>query len=263
MKAETGTGEGFSSLYEEYERLSRYNVIDISRRNLIRAHVGHYLKPNDRILELNSGSGIDALHFAQNGWNVLATDISEGSEIFLRNKISETRLENLRFQKSAFEDLSAIDGTFDHIFSNFGGLNCTNNLKTVFSQFSRLVNPDGYVSLVIMPKFYPWEMATLLKGNKNAFRRLQKNGIAAQIGNDTVHTYYHSPAEVKAAFPKGFAHVKTVNIGTFYPSAHFALAGKYPNLMRFLVKLDGIFNNTLIMPKGIGDYFIITFKKTA
>lgn len=249
-------------MYGEYERLSRENAIDVSRRNLIRAHVGHYLKPNGTLLELNAGSGIDALYFAQHGWDVLATDISDAAEIFIRKKISETRLDNLRFQKCAFEDLSAIDGTYDHIFSNFGGLNCTNDLKTIFNQFSRLANSGGYVSLVIMPEFYPWEMVTLLKGNKNAFRRWQKNGVRAQIGNDSVQTYYHSPADVKAAFPKDFIHVRTVNIGTFYPSAHFTRPAKYPNLMRFLVKLDGFLNHTWIVPKGIGDYFIITFQKT-
>ena len=259
MKASAGVG--FSSVYEEYERLSRENAIDISRRSVIRKHVERYLKPSDKILELNAGSGIDALYFANRGHHVLATDISDGSEIHIRNKIAENPQLNLQFERCSFENLSAIDGEFDCIFSNFGGLNCTNNLATVFGWFPKLVKTGGFVSLVIMPKCYPWEMATVLKGNKNAMRRWQKHNNA-QVGQDQIRTFYHSPADVKAAFPSAFTHVKTVNIGTFYPSAHFSSFQKFPRILNSLIALDGMVNKLALMPKGIGDYFIITFKKT-
>lgn len=255
--------KGFSSIYDEYEKLSQENIIDISRRNCIRDHVNHYLEYNHKILEINAGSGIDAVYFAQKGHPVLATDIASESGKYISIKIKTLGLTNLRFQNCSFTALENIKNEkFDHIFSNFGGLNCIDDLSSVFNQFDKLLNPNGYVSLVIMPPYYPWEMVTILKGNKNAFRRLKKNGVLATIGNHSIKIFYHTPKQVKKAFEKNFKHIKTRNIGTFYPSNHFDLLQKNNNFISKLIMFDTWINNLPFITKGIGDYFIITFQKT-
>lgn len=255
--------KGFSSIYDEYEKLSRENYIDIARRDCIRDHVNSFLKHNHKILEINAGSGIDAVYFAKKGHSVLATDIATESEKIISTKIRELGLTHLRFQKCSFLELKNIENEkFDHIFSNFGGLNCTDNLTLIFNLFDALLNPNGFVSLVIMPPYYPWEMATILKGNKNAFRRLQKNGVFANINNHSIKTFYHTPNQVKKAFGKNFKHIATQNIGTFYPSAHFVSLQKHKNIISKLIQFDTWINNYPFMVKGVGDYFIITFQKT-
>lgn len=256
--------KGFSSIYEEYEDLYQHNFIDIAQRKCIRNHVNHYLKPHHKILEINSGSGIDAVYFAQKGHPVLATDIAFASEKIISEKIQKLGLTNLRFQKNSYTTLNSIKNEkFDHIFSNYGGLNFTDDLPAVFKQFDSLLNPKGFVTLVIMPPFYPWEMVSFLTGNKNAFRRFNKNGVTANIKNYAVKTYYHTPTQVKKAFGKNFNHIKTRNIGTFYPSHHFYSLQKYKKLISKLVQFDTWINNFSFMMKGIGDYFIITFQKTS
>ncbi|HLA56172.1 MAG TPA: class I SAM-dependent methyltransferase [Flavobacterium sp.] len=251
---------GFASLYAEYETLSRENFIDIARRNTIRKHVESYLKPNDKILEINAGSGIDAVYFAQKGHPVLATDISEGAENEIENKIKSSGLENLRFQQCSFTALETIGNEkFDHVFSNFGGLNCTSDLVIVFKELDRLLHREGYASLVVMPPYYPWEMLAFLKGNKAAFRRFG-NGVA-NVGTQTIPVFYFTPRQVKSAFPNNFRHIKTRNIGTFYPSAHFSSFEKHQNTISKLIRFDDWINDSVLMPKGIGDYFIITFQK--
>jgi ubiquinone/menaquinone biosynthesis C-methylase UbiE len=255
--------KGFSSIYDEYEKLSEENDIDIARRNCIRNHVNHYLKPNHKILEINAGSGIDAVYFAQNGNPVLATDIASESEKYICSKIKALGLTNLRFQNCSFTALQNIKPEkFDHIFSNFGGLNCIDDLSSVFNQFDTLLNPNGFVTLVIMPPYYPWEMITLLKGNKNAFRRFNKNGVLANINGHSIKTFYHSPKRVKIALGNNFKHIKTRNIGTFYPSNHFASLQKHKYSIAKLLKFDNWINGSFFMIKGVGDYFIITFQKT-
>lgn len=254
--------KGFSSIYDEYEKLSQENVIDIARRNSIRDQVNFFLKPNHTILEINSGSGIDAVYFAEKGNFVLATDISTESGKHITRKIETLGLSNLQFQKCSFTQLqNNVNKKFDHIFSNFGGLNCTDDLPSVFGQFDGLLNPNGFVTLVIMPPYYPWEMITFLKGNKNAFRRLQKKGVTALVGNHPIKTFYYSPNQIKAAFGKNFKHIKTRNIGTFYPSSHFTSFQKHQLLVSKLVKFDIWINRFPCMIKGIGDYFAITFQK--
>ena len=252
----------FSSIYEEYETLSKENYCDIYRRSIIRKHVETFLNPEDTILEINAGSGIDAAYFAKAGYNVLATDIADSAEIYINNKIKAEALKNLEFQKCSFTNLKPIENRkFNHIFSNYGGLNCTNDLEKIFSQFKDLLNPKGYVSLVIMPKYYPWEMATFLKGNKNAFRRWKKNGVLANVNTHLIPTFYHSPKQIKKAMGNDFTAVSTKNIGTFYPSLHYNSFQKHLKAIRFLMHFDTWVNSKSIIPKGIGDYFIITFQK--
>lgn len=222
-----------------------------------------YLQPHHCILEINAGSGIDAVYFAQKGHHVVATDIASESEKHIKYKTEILNLSNLHFQKCSFTALNEIrDQKFNHIFSNFGGLNCTDDLQSVFSQFNRLLLPDGFVSLVIMPKYYPWEMATFIKGNQNAFRRFDKNGTLSTVEKQTFKTFYYSPKEVKKAMGNHFRHIKTKNIGTFYPSAHFVSLQKHKRLMAKLVQFDTWINNSQCMIKGVGDYFVITFQKT-
>jgi ubiquinone/menaquinone biosynthesis C-methylase UbiE len=264
MKADSFTNidKGFSSIYDEYEKISREDIIDISRRNCIRNQVNSFLKPNHKILEINAGSGIDAVYFAQNGNFVLATDIATNSEIYILSKIKTLGLKNLQFQKCSFTSLNSIkSGTFNHIFSNYGGLNCIANLTPVFNQFDSLLNPNGFVTLVIMPSYYPWEMATILKGNKNAFRRFKKNGVLATVGNQLVPTFYYSPKQVKRAMGDKFKHIKTQNIGTFYPSSHFSSLQKNQKAISNLLRFDLWINRLPFMIKGVGDYFVITFQK--
>jgi len=127
----------------------------MARRNLIRNEVGLFLKPKHKILELNSGSGIDAVYFAQKGHEVLATDIAAESEIYITQKIETLKLNRLKFEKCSFTNLKKLENNnFDYIFSNYGGLNCIDNLLLVFEQFDALLLPKGYVSLVIMPPFF-------------------------------------------------------------------------------------------------------------
>ncbi|ESU23160.1 hypothetical protein FEDK69T_13110 [Flavobacterium enshiense DK69] len=243
--------------------MSKENEIDISRRNSIRNHVDYFLKPDHKILEINAGSGIDAVYFAQKGNFVLATDISDASEKHINNKIETLGLPNLQFQKCSFTELrNNINEKFDYVFSNFGGLNCASDLQLVCNQISELLNSNGFVTLVIMPPYYPWEMLTILKGNKNAFRRWKKNGVLANVGNHSVKTFYYTPNQVKKAMGKNFRHIKTQNIGTFYPSAHFNSLQKYKSLISKLVRFDIWANSSPMMIKGIGDYFMITFQKT-
>lgn len=252
----------FSSIYEEYETLSKENYCDIYRRNSIRKHVEAFLNPSDEILEINAGSGIDAVYFAKAGYNVLATDIADSAEVYINNKIKVEGLKNLEFQKLSFTDLKSIGNRkFNHIFSNYGGLNCTNDLEEIFSQFNHLLYPRGCVSLVIMPKYYPWEMATFLKGNKNAFRRWNKKDVLANVNNHLIPTFYNSPKRIKKAMGLDFKAVSTRNIGTFYPSLHYNSFQKHPKTINFLMRFDSWINNTSLIPKGVGDYFIITFQK--
>jgi ubiquinone/menaquinone biosynthesis C-methylase UbiE len=79
------------------------------------------------VLELNCGTGEDAVWLAQKGHRVTATDFSGKMIERCNEKIRQCHLENLvTAQRVAFRNLRMEfhDQSFDLVFSDFGGLNC-------------------------------------------------------------------------------------------------------------------------------------------
>ena len=107
---------------------------------------------------------------------MLATDNAPGMLEKLDKKIAmQNKNSQVKTLRCSFHDISTINQKFDHIISNFGGLNCTDRLDLVLQQFSALLNPGGKVTLMIMPRICPWELVMLFKGDlKTAFRRFKK-----------------------------------------------------------------------------------------
>ena len=158
-----------------FDELYSANTIVNYKRERVRNHVLKFLKPESHILELNSGTGEDALFFAQQGHYVHATDISTGMQSELKRKALQSGFgKSISTELCSYTTLGQLNnkGSFDHIFSNFAGLNCTNELDKVLSSFNSLLKPGGTVTLVILPKFCLWETLLVFKGKfRTAFRR--------------------------------------------------------------------------------------------
>ena len=64
------------------------NEIIRYKRNRVRKHLMKYLSPASDILELNAGTGEDAIFLARQGHRVHATDISSGMQLKLSEKLA-------------------------------------------------------------------------------------------------------------------------------------------------------------------------------
>ncbi|MBX7150563.1 class I SAM-dependent methyltransferase [bacterium] len=228
-----------STYFDDYEV---HNPILQWMRKQVWQHVESFLKPNSRILELNAGTGIDAVHFAQLGHVVHATDISEGMLLQLRNKVQQYQLEKqITFQQCSFTELDQISQQpFDYIFSNFGGLNCIDDLKVVTQHLPRLLRTGGMVTWVILPRICPWEMMMVLKNHlKLATRRFKKGGSSAHIEGLYFKCFYHSPASVVQAFGRNFELIKLQGLASLSPPPYLDdFAKKFPRAYRLLTLLD-------------------------
>ena len=165
----------FSAQAAHFDADEESNRILKWMRTQVYRHEEELLLPRSHILELNAGTGIDAVHFAGLGHSVFATDNAPGMVQQLQNKISNRRLEQ-RIQCSvcSFTELRTLPAMqFDHVFSNFGGLNCTPDLKAVTQQLPRLLKPGATITVVMTPRVCPWELAQAFRGKlRIAFRRL-------------------------------------------------------------------------------------------
>src|SRR5437868_2241942 len=117
--------EAFSKQSDHFDNDDLLNPILQEWRKRIYAYIDHFIKPNSKILELNAGTGIDSVRFVEMGHTVHATDISEGMISKLNERvISYSLSRSITVQRISFDQLDKIDGKFDYVFSNFGGLNC-------------------------------------------------------------------------------------------------------------------------------------------
>jgi ubiquinone/menaquinone biosynthesis C-methylase UbiE len=258
----TPVQRAFNKQAEHYDADDLANPILLDWRKRVYDHLNLFLKPGGRILELNAGTGIDAIHLVMSGHKVHATDVSPVMIQKIREKIEQSgRQQELSIQQCSFESLHAVTETsFDYIFSNFGGLNCCKDLTTVTKHLPRLLKTGGYVTWVIMPPACPWEWMQILKGNLNAFRRLKKPGVTAHLEGQYFTTYYHSLSDIQISLGPEFGRVRTEGLGSVSPppsSQAFTVA--HPGLYGRLKKLDRVVGCHFPFNRW-ADHIIVTFQ---
>lgn len=249
----------FDSIYAG-DKIIRY------KRERVRQHLLQYLLPGSTMLELNAGTGEDAVFFAGEGYRVHATDIAEGMQEKLWTKVKANGLEGLVSRElCSFTNLDQLNlkGPYDCIFSNFAGLNCTAELDKVLCSFNSLLKPGGIVTLVILPKFCLWETLLVFKGKfKTAFRRFfSSKGRKAKVEGTNFECWYYSPAYVKRIMRNDFELLQQEGLCTIVPPSYIESFGdKYPIAFSFLRKMEDRYKKSWPW-RSIGDYYIISFRK--
>jgi ubiquinone/menaquinone biosynthesis C-methylase UbiE len=219
------------------------------------------------ILELNCGTGEDAMLFSEKGFNIVATDVSEemlkvtqqkAHQFSMQSKISSHYLDLDSFDETLF------DKKFDLVFSNFGGLNCINpeSFKKLLQKLPHILNPKGRFVAVIMPKFCLWESLYFLARFqfKNIFRRWTKKEVLADLHGMFVKTWYFRPSQIKAWSSQNFSIVSRKPVGFALPPSY--LEKFFERRKRFLFGLNIIekklFHVSLL--SGMSDHFIIDLR---
>jgi ubiquinone/menaquinone biosynthesis C-methylase UbiE len=258
--------EAFSKQSVIFDEIYSDNTIVNYKRHRVRTHVLQYLKPSATILELNSGTGEDALFFAGQGHHVHATDISVGMQEQLKQKVEKNRIYGvITNELCSFTQLHQLKnkGPYDHIFSNFAGLNCTGELDKVLASFSDLLNPGGVITLVVLPKFCLWETLLLFKGKfRTAFRRLfSANGRKAHLEGTYFTCWYYNPSYITNHLKGSFDLLSIEGLCTIVPPSYIeGFAEKHPTMYRILKTTENKLKYSWPW-KYIGDYYIISLKK--
>jgi len=264
--SEQAAEKAFSKQSAIFDELYSSNIIVQYKRQRVREHVCQLIKPNSKILELNAGTGEDAVWFAQRGHSVHATDISKGMQEKLVEKIKQNKLDpKITHELCSFTELEGLQnkGPYDLIFSNFAGLNCTGELDKVLHSFSSLLNSSGIVTLVILPKFCLWESMMFLRGEfRTAFRRFfSSKGVKAQIEGEYFTCWYYNPSYIIYAMQNSFEVISVEGLCTLVPPSYLEnFPAKRPSLFNWLKEKESRWKNKWPW-KSIGDYYIISLKK--
>jgi SAM-dependent methyltransferase len=135
---------------------------------------------------------------------------------------------------------------FDGALSNFGALNCVEDLAPVARALGALVRPGGHFAICTMGRFCAWE--TLYYGArfdfKKAFRRLP--GRAADV-------HYPTVRELRADFAANFELTYWTGIGMLVPPSYVKLPARIVNLLARLDRLPFL--------RACADHRLLIFKR--
>ena len=176
------SGAAFDQLAQTYDTVWTDSPRGRAQRDQIWREIDPLFRPGDRVLDLGCGTGEDALHLQAKGVQVHGIDASP--EMARKSGARGISAELLRI-----EDLHQLHGPYDGAISNFGALNCVEDLAEVGVQLARLVRPGGWVAISLMPPLCWTEIVRF------QFRRLRR-----KVGWRGIRVWYPSSRHVLHAF---------------------------------------------------------------
>ena len=230
-------------------------------RQAVWRHTDRRFRPGARVLELNCGTGADAIHLGTLGVRVLATDASAEMVKIASQKIARENLSPLvQARQSSWEELDSLpQADFDGALSNFGGLNCILDLRSAAAALARRLRPGASLLICAMGPWSIWEWGWyVLHGRPSkAFRRLRRGGV--EWHGLTVR--YPSIAMVKRAFAPTFQFKQASAIGAILPPPFAeSLAERWPSLITALNRLERQVEAMPPLP-WLADHYLIEFKR--
>lgn len=242
-----GKISAFDAMAADYDNSFSRSLTGQAQREQVRTWLGDFLKDKTRlnILEINCGTGDDAIWLSSLGHRVVATDTSEAMITEARKKSSFAISQLVQFTHCAFADLPAALAyeKFDLVFSNFSGLNCVaaDELSLLNQQLYNLLKPGGHIAAVIFGKYNWWEtIYFLLKGKPGkAFRRWRKKPSVSELKEGVFQeVYYYSASRFCRLFNR-FKKTEARPVGLFVPPSYLeSFMQKNPGWFRSLEKFE-------------------------
>lgn len=257
---------GFDQIASEYDAGFVDTATGKMQRNIVWEYLTKFLdkKESLRILELNCGTGEDALWLASKGHKVFATDVSVKMLEVAKKKADGSGFgESITFSNLDISKPETYPKNiqFDIVFSNFGGFNCLSpdDFQKVLPAIAKILKPKGRLISVIMPKFCLWETFYFsLKGEfSKVFRRNRADSLAVQIGNKQVETCYYSPSQIYGLSQAAFRIIRKRPVGFALPPSYLeTYFAKHPKSLHFLNRMEKLFGNFSFATR-FSDHYII------
>ncbi|NRB53248.1 MAG: class I SAM-dependent methyltransferase [Saprospiraceae bacterium] len=236
----------FDAYAADYDSAFTHSQIGRLQRAQVWKALLPYLAKPLKILEVNCGTGVDALWLAEQGHEVLATDISPGMIDICQQKLQyHNPVGKIEFQLADFSQLDQLTkfGPFDLIFSNFGGLNCidANSSRTFSQHCSQLLGPKGLAFLVYISKTCRWENYYFrYQGDRKKAARRQTSGpVISDVEGKNVEIWYYLLEELKILYSESFQCIDQFPIGLFVPPSYMEEWFTHkPTLLKALGWLD-------------------------
>jgi len=261
----TAAAQAFDRLAVNYDATFTHSSIGRAQRMAVWECAQRVFTPGSHLLELNCGTGEDALHFVRQGFHVTACDVSAAMVIEAQRKAAAARIsDGVRFYVRASEEIGElpINQSFDGVFSNFSGLNCVNNLNQVANALFPLLLPGAPLLLCFSTRYCLWEIGWhLLHGDRaRAFRRWSGYHEATLRGI-LLPVYYPSCQQIMQSFAPSFRLVSIYGIGITVPPSYVEpWIVRYPRLLHLFRSVDSVILRSPGL-RVLGDHMLLHLER--
>jgi SAM-dependent methyltransferase len=263
---------GFGRAAERYDQEVGENAAMRYMRRISLATLDKAFQPGQRVIEVGCGTGQEAVHLAQRGVHVLATDLSTEMVMLTAQRAARANVEErVQARRLAAGELSVLvkeygHGTFDGGYSSFGPLNGEKNLRAVSEPLAVLLRRGGPLVVSVMNRFYPIETAVYLTHGhpRQAVRRWRGKAMAGVSPTlpDIIPTWYYTPRAFARAFSPAFRRVSCRALPLLLPPPPLAhLWSHAPGLVRALTRYDAWLASRWPF-SGLGDHFLMVLHRT-
>jgi SAM-dependent methyltransferase len=268
-------GAPFDALAETYDQTFTFSRIGRVQREAVTREMDSVFRPGQRVLEINCGTGVDALHLATRGVAVLACDVAPGMIGVARQRADKARLEGrlrapIEFHVLAAERIGLLRDAsfttqFDGVLSNFAGLNCVADLSAVARDLAMLLKPGARAVLCLFGRLCVWEIVWYLgHGNPGkAFRRLRSGESLATLADGAaVPVRYFSVRELCQRFSPHFRFESRKGVGVAVPPSYMEpWAQRFPRVLSLASYIDHWLGRCPLM-RAMADHVLITLERT-
>lgn len=258
-------GAAFDTIAESYDSLFTTSVIGRSQRAVVWKEAATIFRAGHRVLELNCGTGEDALFLAGRGISVVACDASARMiEQARARKTAAAPSANVAFHVLSTERLDELPSGlhFEGVFSNFSGLNCVKDLAAVSCELAARLEAGSPLLLCFSTRYCVWEMLHYLfrADVQRAFRRC--SGIAeATLGQHSFAVYYPTLRSILKFLRPMFRLRSVTGVGVAVPPSYMEdWARKHPRLFRMCEAADRVLRHCHGL-RVLGDHMLLHLER--
>jgi SAM-dependent methyltransferase len=255
----------FDQLAKRYDDLFTRSLIGRAQRTAVWDVLERTFRAGDYVLELNCGTGEDALFLAGKGVSVVACDASEQMIDYARQRRStEAPNASVEFSRLPIEQIADLhtESAFDGVFSNFSGLNCVADLSQTAADLATLIPPGAPLVICLSTRFCISEIIWfLLHGSpRKAFRRCSGNA-AVKVDEFVVDVHYPTLRQLQRSFSPSFVMRSCVGIGITVPPSYVEpWIQRFPNSLHIMRAIDKVISSCRGF-RVIGDHMLISFER--
>jgi ubiquinone/menaquinone biosynthesis C-methylase UbiE len=259
-------GVAFDSIAEQYDDIFTRSLIGRAQRDAVWDVLRQVFRTGQRVLELNCGTGEDALFLSRMGVSVFACDASERMiAVAARRMAAEPCGAQVQLEVRATEQIGGLidHGPYDGVLSNFSGLNCVSALEEVVRQLVPFIRPGGRLVLCLSSRVCLWETIWFLAHGqpRRAVRRWSGHATGS-LGEVSVQMRYPTLRDIRKLLAPEFALRKYKGIGVTVPPSYVEhVARRHPVAFSKLQSLDTRIAEWPIL-RSIADHTLLVLERS-
>lgn len=257
----------FDAIAERYDEAFTCSKIGQAQRASVWKELETAFRPGDCVLDLGCGTGVDACFLAGRGVKVIACDNSTQMIKVATRRVAECEKGSLvQTHLLAAEDVASLrsPAAYDGAFSNFGALNCVQDLPQLARNLAVLLKPGATALLCWMGPSCLWELIWYLgRGDPHrAFRRFRRGGVNARLTEGTsIRVHYPSVRSLARTFSPEFQLKSIKGIGVSVPPSYLeSWANRFPHLFSVFVRADLVLGRCFGL-RSLADHVLLEFQR--